>query len=223
MKVHLSAFFVLVCFLNKLVRFLIVSAYFSVIEYLSFEYFISLRFITLSSLSITRSICPPSHFVPSESINPFSFHAYILHSIPEIPSPAFICSVWCKQTCSNAYPSHAFISPVPAFFVQNFLSWPLFCFTKRMWHPPPPWEVGASSHLSASCRFSFDSTNVLSISELSPCAPRFILCFSIYYTETILMPSFLILIAAFMSRSWCAPQSGQIHCLTERFFTSSFT
>ena len=33
-------------------------------------------------------------------------------------------------------------------------------------------EAGASS-CEAGSRFSFDSTNVLSISELSPCVPRF--------------------------------------------------
>ena len=48
----------------------------------------------------------------------------------------------------------------------------------------PPKEVGS---------FSFDTTNVVSISELSPCVPRL---FTIYHANLIRMPSFLIFIAA---------------------------
>ena len=63
---------------------------------------------------------------------------------------------------------------------------------------PPPVEAGASSRQLASSRFSFDSTIVLSISELTPCAPRFCI---IGYARTIRMPSFLMFIAAFTSLS----------------------
>lgn len=48
----------------------------------------------------------------------------------------------------------------------------------------PPKEVGS---------FSFDTTNVVSISELTPCVPRL---FTIYHANLIRMPSFLIFIAA---------------------------
>ena len=63
---------------------------------------------------------------------------------------------------------------------------------------PPPKEAGASSRQQASSQFSFDSTNVLSISELTPCAPRFCI---IGYARTIRIPSFLMFIAAFTSLS----------------------
>ena len=51
-------------------------------------------------------------------------------------------------------------------------------------------------HENANSRFSFDSINMLSISELTPCAPRL---YSMSHTATNRMPSFLMFIAAFTS------------------------
>lgn len=72
------------------------------------------------------------------------------------------------------------------------------------------------------CRFSFDDTTVSSISELSPCAPRFFLysCHCRLYIRRI--PSFRILTAALTSLSWCVPHSGQIHARIRRSFVSLF-
>ena len=52
------------------------------------------------------------------------------------------------------------------------------------WHPPPPVEVWASHPRQV--WFSFDSTTVLSISELSPCVPRFVLD---YYVAVMHLPA----------------------------------
>ena len=86
----------------------------------------------------------------------------------------------------------------------------------------PAYRGGGFLSQKANRRFSFDDTTVSSISELSPCAPRFFLysCHCRLYIRRI--PSFRILTAALTSLSWCVPHFGQIHARIRRSFVSVF-
>ena len=65
--------------------------YCGVISYLPIENFISQRLIVWSLRSITRSICPPSCLIPSESTLEAVCHEHILHCIPLMPRA---CLIW---------------------------------------------------------------------------------------------------------------------------------